>query len=86
MTENKILKLEFSVQSEAAGKLTEQQSECLDHEIQINPQPTESYEIQWNLSLRKPQGHRCLSVGRVARRRRGRGLARRISGGGSSNG
>ena len=55
MTENKILKLEFSAQSEAAGKLTEQQSECLDHEIQINPQPTESYEIQWNLSLRKPQ-------------------------------
>ena len=56
MTENKILKLEFSARSEAAGKLTEQQSECLDHEIQTNPQPTKSYEIQWNLSLRKPQG------------------------------
>ncbi len=55
MTENKILKLEFSARSEAAGKLTEQQSECLDHEIQTNPQPTKSYEIQWNLSLRKPQ-------------------------------
>ena len=55
MTENKILKLEFSARSEAAGKLTEQQSECLDHEIQTNPQPTESYEIHWNLDLRKPQ-------------------------------
>jgi hypothetical protein len=60
MTENKILKLEFSARSEAAGKLTEQQSECLDHEIQINPQPTESYEIQWNLSLRKP--HRACAA------------------------
>ncbi len=49
MTDNKILKLEFSARSEAAGKLTEQQSECLDHEIQTNPQTTESYEIQWNL-------------------------------------
>ncbi len=57
MTENKILKLEFSARSEAAGKLTEQQSECLDHEIQTNPQPTKSYEIQWNLSLRKPQAY-----------------------------
>jgi hypothetical protein len=37
MTENKILKLEFSARSEAAGKLTEQQSECLDHEIQTKP-------------------------------------------------
>jgi hypothetical protein len=68
MTENKILKLEFSARSEAAGKLTEQQSECLDHEIQTNPQPTESYEIQWNLSLRKPQVlrmrvHRHLTTG-----------------------
>ena len=55
MTENKILKLEFSAQSEAAGKLTEQQSECLGHEAQTKLQPIESYEIQWNLSLRKPQ-------------------------------
>jgi hypothetical protein len=55
MTENKIFKLEFSARSETAGKLTEQQSERLDHEIQTNPQPTESYKIQWNLSLRKPQ-------------------------------
>jgi hypothetical protein len=29
MTENKIFKLEFSARSQAAGKLTEQQSECL---------------------------------------------------------
>ncbi len=42
MTENKIFKLEFSARSQAAGKLTEQQSECLGHEIQNNPQPTES--------------------------------------------
>ena len=55
MTENKILKLEFSARSEAAGKLTEQQSECLGHEAQTNLQPIESYEIQWNLGLRKPQ-------------------------------
>ncbi len=46
MTENKILKLKFSARSEAAGKLTKQQSERLDHEIQTNPQPTESYEIR----------------------------------------
>jgi hypothetical protein len=54
MTENKILKLESSARSEAVGKLTEQQSECLDHEIQTNRQPTESHEIQWNQGLRKP--------------------------------
>ena len=42
MTENEIFKLEFSARSQAAGKLTEQQSECLDHEIQNNPPPTES--------------------------------------------
>ena len=39
---NKILKLEFGSRSEAVGKLTEQQSECLNHEIQTNPQHTES--------------------------------------------
>ena len=37
MMENKILKLEFGARSEAAGKLSEQQSECLDHKIQTNP-------------------------------------------------
>jgi hypothetical protein len=42
MTENEILKLEFSARSEATGKLTEQRSECLDHEIQTNLQPTKS--------------------------------------------
>jgi hypothetical protein len=55
MTENKIFKLEFSARSRAAGKLTEQQSECLGHEAQTKLQPIESYEIQWNLSSRKPQ-------------------------------
>jgi glucosamine 6-phosphate synthetase-like amidotransferase/phosphosugar isomerase protein len=40
---------------EDATVVTEQQSECLDHEIQTNPQPTESYEIHWNLCFRKPQ-------------------------------
>lgn len=54
MMENEILKLEFRSRSEAARKLTEQQSECLDHEIQTNRQPTESHEIQWNQGLRKP--------------------------------
>lgn len=54
MMENKIFKLEFSARSQAAGKLTEQQSECLGHEAQTKLQPIESYEIQWNLSLRKP--------------------------------
>ncbi len=54
MTENKILEFEFSARSQAVDELTPQQPECLDHEIQTNPQPTESYEIQWNLSLRKP--------------------------------
>ena len=58
MTENKILELEFGSRSEAAGKLIEQQSDCLDHEIQPNLQPTKSYEIRWNLGLRKPQGIR----------------------------
>jgi hypothetical protein len=42
MTENKILKLEFSARPEATGKLTEQRSECLDQENQTNRQPTES--------------------------------------------
>ncbi len=40
---------------EDATTVTERQSECLDHEIQTNPQPTDSYEIHWNLGFRKPQ-------------------------------
>lgn len=69
MTENKIFKLEFSARSQAAGKLTEQQSECLGHEAQTKLQPIESYEIQWNLSLRKPHPYRLnpgYKLGRTA--------------------
>ena len=40
--ENKILELEFGSRSEAAGKLTAQQSDCPDHEIQPSLQPTKS--------------------------------------------
>jgi hypothetical protein len=53
--------------AEAAG-MTEQQSGCLGHEIQTHPQPTESYEIQWYLCLRKPQPWNGMFVANPPRR------------------
>jgi len=45
VAENKVLDFESSVGSEAAGKLTKQQLEYLDHEIQTRSPQYESQEI-----------------------------------------
>jgi hypothetical protein len=45
VSENKVLEFKFGSRSEATGKLTKQQLEYLDHEIQIISRSTRSQEI-----------------------------------------